>query len=170
MFMNSSEYRLFSCCLLAKKLQLESCRGNLDNVKILVKEIGVHANDNIALKCASRYNRLEIVKFLVKNGADIHAQNDYALSTAIYHGYLEIVKFLVKNGANIHVNSDDGLRLASQIDNVELTKFLVMQGCSIYKLTTRTMPNLYFNAGFMSLLIDKGCDLNIIRNLSLIHI
>ena len=31
------------------------------------------------------------------------------------------------------------------------------------------MPNLYFNAGFMSLLIDKGCDLNIIRNNTLLN-
>jgi len=41
---------------------------------------------------------------LIENGANIHARNDQALSFAISFGYLEVVKYLVENGANINVS------------------------------------------------------------------
>ena len=46
--------------------------------------------------------RVNIVKYLVDNGANIHADDDCALREAAVNGYLEVVKYLVEKGANIH--------------------------------------------------------------------
>ena len=52
---------------------------------------------------------LYIVKFLVRNGADIHADDDYALKCSALDNHFKIAKFLVKNGANIHAQNDYAL-------------------------------------------------------------
>ncbi|AQN68735.1 ankyrin repeat protein [Saudi moumouvirus] len=43
---------------------------------------------------------LDVVKYLIKNGADVHANNDRALELASECDYKKIVKYLIKNGAN----------------------------------------------------------------------
>ena len=48
------------------------------------------------LGTAINKNNIEIVKLLIKNGANICAANDYALREAVYHGHLEIVKLLLE--------------------------------------------------------------------------
>ena len=55
---------------------------------------------------ATYYGRLDIIEFLVANGADIHAQEDKALIDAVFGGYLDIIKFLLANGADIHAQND----------------------------------------------------------------
>jgi len=53
---------------------------------------------------ACKYEYFEIVKLLVKNGANINEKNDiYNCNAKTYaYNYSEIVKFLEKNGANIN--------------------------------------------------------------------
>ena len=52
----------------------------------------------MAVSFASKNGHLQVVKFLVENGADIHANDESALRHASKHGCLEVVKFLVENG------------------------------------------------------------------------
>ena len=47
-----------------------------------------------AIGWASEYGRLDIVKYLVEQGADIHADDDYALRYAVTYDHLEIVDYL----------------------------------------------------------------------------
>lgn len=44
---------------------------------------------------------IEILKFLIDNGADIRAYNDKALRFAIDYEHFNIVKILIDNGADI---------------------------------------------------------------------
>ena len=57
---------------------------------------------------------LNIVKYLVDNGADIHADNDCALRWAARKGNLEVVQYLVGNGANIHADNAWMLNFATE--------------------------------------------------------
>jgi len=81
---------------------------------------------------ATEYEHLEVVKFLVENGANIHANNDLALCWAAENGYLEIVKYLVENGANIHANNDCALRWAAYKGHLEVVKYLIENGADIH--------------------------------------
>ena len=99
--------------------------GHLEVVKYLIKNgANVHAMNDKALICASNNGHLEIVKYLIKNGANVHADNDYALRYASNNGHLEIVKYLIKNGANVHAMNDLSLGWASKNGYLEIVKYL----------------------------------------------
>ena len=74
---------------------------HIEIVKYLVENgADIHAQDNYALRWSARNDNFDIVKYLVENGADIHADNDYALWWSVCSNYLEIVKYLIENGAD----------------------------------------------------------------------
>ena len=85
--------------------------------------ISFQDKDNALIE-ASSGGHLDIVKYLVENGADIHAENDYALIWASNYGHLEVVKYLVENGANIHAENDEALRTARWNEDLEVVKYL----------------------------------------------
>ncbi len=51
------------------------------------------------LIAASEDGNLDVVKYLVSQGADIHADKDWALGLAAENGHLAIVKYLKLQGA-----------------------------------------------------------------------
>jgi ankyrin repeat protein len=70
--------------------QIEAQCGNLEVVKYLVSQgADITADDNHALRWASAYGHLKVVKYLVSQGADVHADDNYAVE-----GHLDVVKFL----------------------------------------------------------------------------
>ena len=60
---------------------------------------------------ASENGHLEVVRYLVEQGANIHANNDYAIRWASENGHLEVVRYLVEKGANIHANNDYAIQM-----------------------------------------------------------
>ena len=59
-----------------------------------------------------RSGNLEIVQYLVENGANINAKNDSgstALMIASYEGKFEVVEYLIEKGANVNAKNNDGL-------------------------------------------------------------
>ena len=91
------------------------CEGRLEIIKYLVDNgADIHANDEYDLRRAAANGRLEVVKYLVDNGADIHANDDGALRWAAENGRLEVVKYLIDNGADIHARGDCALNFAAK--------------------------------------------------------
>lgn len=95
----------------------------------LIKEyIGYIDDINIYLSKAVETGNIEIVKFFLKNGADINYLSDEVilgsltpLKTAINNNDYEMVKFLIENGVdfNLQVNCDDFMnQLKNYIINV----------------------------------------------------
>lgn len=56
------------------------------------------------------------VKKALKIGANIHVYNDWALRMASYYGYINIVKFLLDSGADVNAMNNCALRWALQND------------------------------------------------------
>lgn len=89
-----------------KRLYQASEAGDLVTVKDLVGEFGVDACDGSGytiLMCAAEHGHMNIVEFLVSNGADVNFKecSGYtALMAAASGGNLEILKFLLDHGAN----------------------------------------------------------------------
>jgi ankyrin repeat protein len=75
--------------------------GNLGEVKLLLSSNIVGDNKDEALITASSYDQVEIVKFLLDNGADVHYEEEQALRTAVLYNKLNAVKILLENGADI---------------------------------------------------------------------
>ncbi len=115
-----------------KYLDTGSNQGRLDQVIISLKNgANIHSQFDGALRWASYYGHIEVVKYLVElkpDGADIHAESDVALRSASSNGHLDIVKYLVElkpDGANIHADNDVALRSASSNGHLDIVKYLV---------------------------------------------
>jgi ankyrin repeat protein len=59
------------------------------------------------------------------NKFDIHAENEYAIKWSCGYGQIDVVKHLVKKGANIHVLDDHPLMWSYIEGHVEIVKFLI---------------------------------------------
>jgi ankyrin repeat protein len=98
---------------------------------------GPYGHEDTMLIFASKIGSLEVVKFLVKNGANCNITNkngDTALMCASKIGSLDIVKFLFEKGADIKIkneNGDTALTLASNSqDTFEVIQFLFEKGAT----------------------------------------
>ncbi len=98
---------------------LASAQGKLEMMKLMVQYCGkeiVHCRDlygQTALhRCAHAINSVEMIRFLIENGAEVDAIDDQErvpLIAAIKSGSLGGVKILIKNGADIFVKDRNGL-------------------------------------------------------------
>jgi ankyrin repeat protein len=114
------------------------------------------------LSVACENGHFEIVKFLVKNGADIHMQYNYAFVYSCKNGHLEIVKFLFKNGADIHVPFESSLIKACGNGKIEIVKFLLEKGAYIdfYDNEPLIKSCEKGHIDIVKLLLDNGVDLH----------
>ena len=107
--------------------------GELPIIKYAVKNgANIHISKEIALRYASSKGHLEIVKYLVEQGADIHADDDHSLTWASEEGHFDVVKYLVSRGASIHAANDLAVRAASQNGHEEIVKYLVKHAANIH--------------------------------------
>lgn len=89
---------------------------------------------------AARFGPLEVVVWLVENGADVNARcyNQFTpLYFAAAFGKLETVKYLIKKGANLEAPSNGGtpIQAAAQSKNADIVQALLDAGAS-YDLET----------------------------------
>ena len=63
---------------------------------------------------ACKYRENELVEILIKKGVNVNADNDAALRQASKNGHAEVVKILLKYGADVHAGNDEALRQASE--------------------------------------------------------
>jgi len=95
------------------------------------RDIDITADDNCAVIQASSNGNLNVVKYLVSQGADVAAKNNYALLQASDNGHLKVVKYLVEHGADVTVNDNLALQRASINGHLGVVKYLVSQGADV---------------------------------------
>jgi len=107
--------------------------GHLEVVKYLLEQgADLHVDNDYPLRKAARYGHLEVVKYLLEQGADLHVDNDYPLRYAAENGHLEVVKYLLEQGADLHAGDNDALRWAALRGHLEIVKYLVEQGADLH--------------------------------------
>ncbi len=117
--------------------------GKTESVATLLAR---NANPNIPDKighiplalAAHNENMQEIVKLLVKHGAEINAKGYYgrtALHYAAIHGDIEMASFLLENGADLNLRGDvfgfSPLFCAVNCQKAPMVEFLLEQGASV---------------------------------------
>jgi len=123
--------KIFNFFFKLKMLELvKAClEGDFEKVKNLIEfKADISANDNQAVRVASRHGHLEIVKFLTGLGADITAKDNWALGAASVCGHFEIVKFLVENKADVKADDNFAVARAGGEDHLKIVKFLLDNG------------------------------------------
>jgi ankyrin repeat protein len=127
----------------------EPCRtGKLEIVKDKVGK-GLRKNTmNTALAIASCHGHLQIVQFLVENGAEPHYQNNYAVRLAAVLGHTDVVKFLLEHGAD----KDQALQ------SIIIAEHIIGDNRNDYDETY--YGNLFHHFETTDLLIEKGAHKN----------
>ncbi|MFN3234565.1 MAG: ankyrin repeat domain-containing protein [Gammaproteobacteria bacterium] len=158
-----------------KKLIWYSERGNYEAVLSLLAE-GAEVNyvdwlGNTPLGTASYWHKNDLVKLLVKHGADVNAGKDGTtpLHRACERGELELVKWLFEHGADIHMAGKfcgTPLMIACKKGHDELVDWLIAQGADINNCkNSRFSPfTLACDEGHLELaerlLVEFGADIN----------
>lgn len=103
-----------------------ACKDNhLDIIKHLVENgFEIHGDANSAISEASSYGQLEIVKYLIDNGADVTC----SLECASSYGQSNIVEFLLDNYKSRIDRYDKSLRTATRSNHLEVIKLLLNNG------------------------------------------
>lgn len=107
--------------------------GVLAKVKELVSAgVSVNIGDGSfhysPLDKASEFGHLEIVKYLVDNGANVTACDNWAVRYACKKGHIDVVKYLISKGADPLDYDNHSIRMACEHGHLELVKYLVSQG------------------------------------------
>jgi ankyrin repeat protein len=156
----------------------EACfRGDTIIAKLLIaKTDGDHINDmdnagRTALMIATKYKRVDVVKLLIENGADINKINSpegwTPLCIACYSGNLEIVKVLSEYG-NVNTTTSEGnspIILAALNGYTEIVRILLERGADVNKSDFREWTSLHSAADYLhletvKLLIENGANVN----------
>ena len=153
-------------------------RGDLDRVKFLVEHEAVDkdnpadiANMRTPLHAASNEGHLQVVRYLVEQGANkdkINVNGESPLAMASFNGHLEIVKYLIEQGCSIEkVDNDGWTPLNSGVLNgqIEVVRYLLEQGADRDKGNVEGGTPLHHAAhmGYLDILLflmSYGADLN----------
>lgn len=94
-------------------------------------------NNSFALCDAALNGRIEIMRFLLENGAEIDARDidgNTVLHSVAVTGRVGVIRFLVESGAPINIQNKSGdtaLRFAAVNGHVEAARFLIEKGARI---------------------------------------
>ena len=110
--------------------------GNLRRMRLLHfagANINARGNSGVPLFLAAGEGKLEVVRYLLDEGADVNAHENLgntALAEAAYYGHLTVVKELLLRGADINSVGDGGtsLDIAITRDNTPVADFLKHHG------------------------------------------
>ena len=131
----------FSPCVMAD-LYDAAKKGGLKRVKQLLEQ-GVDKNQvgghfgHTSLCIAGENNHLDVVRYLVEQGADIEKadrDNQTPLIWASYYGHLEVVRYLLEQGADRDKANNNGytsLHNAAVNGHLETAKLLMVYGADL---------------------------------------
>ena len=88
---------LLDSCFKKESFNKEEVKSLIDNVKDIV-DINYDGGE-LAIIASSRGD-IEVLQFLIDNGADIRLSDDAALRSAAHGGHKECVKLLIENEAD----------------------------------------------------------------------
>lgn len=145
-------FLIFGCATIPlNELDEAIQKGNLNQVVSIIEKDSRPLNvkditGRSPLHNATDLGHVEIIQYLVKQGADVNSKSTRTIRTPLHiaatHGNLEVVKYLVSNGAKLNVKDYDGntpLHNAlyfiwgkeSEFDNIEMVKYLVDNGANV---------------------------------------
>ncbi|XP_043674739.1 protein fem-1 homolog B-like isoform X1 [Vespula pensylvanica] len=133
------------------KMLIDKFKPDLEQEGI-VKFDGYVIDGATALWCAAGAGHLNVVKTLVKAGADVNhptKTNSTPLRAACFDGRLDIVKYLIDHGANIHISNkfnNTCLMIAAYKGHLDVVNFLLKNNADPNEKALCGGTALYFAA------------------------
>jgi len=154
-------------------------KGYIKLIKLLIKygDIDVNIQDVFderrPLHFASYDGHTEIVKLLIKAGADLNVQNKFGetpLHFANMDGHKDCIELLINAGADVNIQDNDGwtaLHFASYSGYKDIVELLINAGVNVNLLSYQEFNTaLHFASSYghkdcVELLIKAGTDVSI---------
>lgn len=141
------------------------------SIKVLLKElVGIETYGNATDLYSSASTAGDIVKMLIKAGADVNAQSDAGLTALMFaatYGNINIVKELINAGANVNMQDIQGATaLTYGVLNKSTVDALIKAGADVNIRNNYGGTALMFaasggNADSVKAIIDAGADVNV---------
>lgn len=147
-------------------LILACMSGNLSKVKHLIAK-GISVNPATSqlfyapLEMASVEGHLEIVKYLIDQGADVESSNNWSVRSACRRGHFDIVKYLVDKGADVTADDNNAIKMAVRANRLDIIKYLVAVGADPDCAVEVALKLGYFE--MVDYLISAGVDISYVR-------
>jgi len=171
---------VFVMPVLAQDIYEAAWSGNLDRVKVLIKEnpdlLHIKSREGYnPLHSATTYNRKKVVAFLIEAGADKNVANLWGKTPfhrAAEMGHLEIVEILLEAGADINIKDKRGwtpLRWAVSNGQKEVTELLLKKGAE-FSFIQSDYDRLLHEAAdcgyekLVNIILDKKADIYSLNN------
>ena len=138
-------------------------QGNMKGL-LLMQERGANVDEDEALSLACENGHLNVVKYLVENGANIHVGIERPLRSACREGHLKVVKYLVEHGANIRETNDEyALVVAAEEGHLAVVQYLVEQGAHIQGQYNEALRSAcrYGHLAVVQYLVEQGADIQV---------
>ncbi len=137
-------------------LKMASQGHYYDIMKLLIKNgADVNVNTGTILIWNSAYGNLDIVEFLVEHGATVTIDNNLPLRWAATKNKMSIAKYLIDKGANIHAQNEDPLKWFTRNGNFSMVQYLVDLG-AIPTTEVMTIAVLTGNLKIVRYLFENG--------------
>lgn len=150
---NEDDFFVWACAFYSKSI-----------IKYLLQFCDINTQKGLPLTQAVSEGRLDIVKFLVENGADIHADDDTPVFYSVFRGNTKnlssILKYLVEaDKFTEHMNY--AFQHACEIGNYEVVSYLLKKGADVNYDYGCALKYAAMNGHvkIVKLLIDNGIDL-----------
>ncbi|KAL4135538.1 hypothetical protein QTP88_007144 [Uroleucon formosanum] len=125
-----------NCAVASEDLSWALQIGDLDTVKEqlqrLAKENGDWDINNVSngrtmLHKACDYGHLDIVEYLIQNGADINKKDNFGITPllcALWENHFKVAKYLIDKGAITNLLTPEGLKYYECIEDSEMINLL----------------------------------------------
>lgn len=156
-------------------------RGHAEMVEYLIKVCGADVEKRglyevpddrsvhfvTPLWCAAVSGKLNVIKVLVENGANVNAASDSGstpVRSACFMTHMEIVKYLVAHGADIlKPNYNGGTCLINSVQSASLCQLLLQNGAQVNVRDIQNKTALHYaiqehRCETTALLLDHGAD------------
>ena len=128
----------------------------LDVVKYLVEQ-GANLHDNLLYGAEHGY--LDIVKCLVERGAD--TRDKLVLILAARNGHLNVVKYLVERRGKLRIKDEEALRSSAMNGHLNVVKYLVEKGVNLHDKDEEALKRAAGNGHLdvVKYLVEQGANL-----------